>query len=421
MKKHSNKLEQYKDQLPSYQLDSYYLPYLQNLTAHFNFTFQELRLLITILNDFQMWQHKELDFSKVSEKSLTKKSAVLSKMESTWNNLKNSPKSYVLGGRNTTRDQFGDIKFKTSNKRVGDVVVGRCPVASEKTLCCNLITLDAVNNCGFNCSYCSIQSFFDDKTITFEKDLYLKLKNIKFESDKLYHIGTGQSSDSLMWGNRGDTLRELFQFSKENPNVILEFKTKSKNIDYFCQTDVPQNIVCTWSLNPQAIIDNEEHLTASLKDRLKSARKLADKGIYVGFHLHPIIYYQNFEKDYKELVTQILDLFDATEILMISLGTLTFTKSTLKNIRNKNIHSKILQMPLDNTHGKFSYPIDMKVKMFSYINQLFQPWHEKVFFYLCMEDKEIWESVFGKSYINNDDFEISMNNYYMQRLKRIGK
>ena len=40
-------------------------------------------------------------------------------------------------------------------------------------------------------------------------------------------------------------------------------------------------MVCSWSLNPSVIIDNEEHFTAGLKERIEAARILADKGIKV--------------------------------------------------------------------------------------------------------------------------------------------
>ena len=39
-----------------------------------------------------------------------------------------------------------------------------------------------------------------------------KLKNLNLEQNKTYHIGTGQSSDSLMWGNREGILDALFEF-----------------------------------------------------------------------------------------------------------------------------------------------------------------------------------------------------------------
>ena len=63
--------------------------------------------------------------------------------------------------------------------------------------------------------------------------LTIKLRKLKLDPNKSYHIGTGQSSDSLMWGNKEGVLDALFEFARLNSNVILEFKTKSNNIRYF--------------------------------------------------------------------------------------------------------------------------------------------------------------------------------------------
>ncbi len=86
--------------------------------------------------------------------------------------------------------------------------------------------MDAVENCGFDCSYCSIQSFYHDNQVIFDTGFADKLAQLELDPEKTYHIGTGQSSDSLMWGNNYKLLDALIRFADANPNVILELKTK---------------------------------------------------------------------------------------------------------------------------------------------------------------------------------------------------
>ncbi|MCP4236903.1 MAG: DNA photolyase, partial [Aestuariibacter sp.] len=137
--------------------------------------------------------------------------------------------------------------------------LGRCPVASPRTRCCNLQTLDAVENCGYGCSYCSIQSFFDGKQISFDSSFSDKLQNLVLDPEQTYHIGTGQSSDSLMWGNSHDVLDGLIDFARTNNNVILELKTKSANVGHLLRAQAPRNMIFTWSLNTPTLIHHEEH------------------------------------------------------------------------------------------------------------------------------------------------------------------
>ena len=294
--------------------------------------------------------------------------------------------------------------------------LGRCPVASERTRCCNLLTLDAVEKCGFDCSYCSIQSFYHGNQVKFDSGFADKLAQLVLDPQQTYHIGTGQSSDSLMWGNHQGVLEALCDFAASHPNVILELKTKSKNIGWLLNNKVPRNVICTWSLNPQTIIDHEEHLSASLVQRLDSAKALADKGCVVGFHFHPIIHYRGWEADYQAICHNIVSEFDPEQVALISMGTLTFTKSVMKTIRQRPLTSKILQMPMQQSGGKFSYPTEIKIDLFKHVYGSLSAWHSGVFFYLCMEPQELWQPIFGFDYANNAAFEIAMKNAYFAKI-----
>lgn len=52
------------------------------------------------------------------------------------------------------------------------------------------------------------------------------------------------------------------------------------------------------------------------------------------------------------------------EVALISMRTLTFIKPVLKKIRLRAQMSKILQMPLIDANGKYSYPLELKRRCF---------------------------------------------------------
>ena len=304
-----------------------------------------------------------------------------------------------------------------------DLGLGRCPVASPHTLCCNLMTLDAVDNCGYGCSYCSIQSFFDGKEINFDKGFADKLRALSLDPKKTYHIGTGQSSDSLMWGNSHGVLDALIEFANDNPNVIIELKTKSANVSHLLRSKNPtgRNIICTWSLNTPTIIRHEEHGTVTLEKRLAAARKVADAGYVVGFHFHPMVHYQNWQNDYRGIVDTLMLNFEPEEVAMVSIGTLTFIKSVIREIRRQAIPGQILKMPMVDAAGKQSYPVDIKLEMFSHLYHSFDDdWKREVFFYLCMENAELWEPVFGFRFDSNEAFETAMKKAYFEKIGSVG-
>lgn len=385
--------------------------FIRSKAYMYRFSYQEIRQIIDIARDLEMWNEKNIIeiFPEHSQKKV-----VFSRLKKAYEELRSKPNSYKDFELKNQRDEQ-KFTFKTEAK--DGFGLGLCPVASEKTRCCNLLTLDAVESCGFDCSYCSIQSFYNQDTITFDSSFAQKLKNLELDKNRTYHIGTGQSSDSLLWGNREGILDALFDFARQNPNVILEFKTKSDNVKYFLENSVPKNILCTWSLNTPTIIQNEEHLSASLEKRVRAARKVADRGVKVGFHFHPIVEYENYLSEYEAVYKELISSFNAKEVSLVSFGTLTFIKPVIKQLRERDFRSKITQMPFVDANGKSSYPHDIKVEMFRHAYESFAPWHKEVFFYLCMEEHEMWSEAFGYQYATNNDFERAMLGAYTKKLE----
>jgi len=387
--------------------------FIQEKAFEYKFSYQEIKQIINFARDLGMWDEKRITtiFPEHPQRKV-----VFSRLKKAYEDIRNTPNSYEnFTLKNIPQEQ--KYTFKTAQKE--GFGLGLCPVASEKTRCCNLMTLDAVESCGFDCSYCSIQSFYNQNTITFDSGFADKLLNLQLEPNKTYHIGTGQASDSLMFGNREGVLDALFEFARKNPNVILEFKTKSDNIKYLLENEVPKNILCTWSLNTQTIIDNEEHLTASLAKRIKAARKMADKGVKVGFHFHPIVEYEGYLDEYQEVYEQLILQFDPKEVALVSFGTLTFIKPVIKQLREREFRSKITQIPHADASGKTSYPDKTKEEMFKHAYESFKPWQqadERVFFYLCMEEHQMWAKTFGYQYATNNDFEHAMLGAYSKKI-----
>ena len=385
--------------------------FMEKINNDYNFSFQEFKFLCDYAIDLRMWQEKSfkeywinLEQEVLLKDKRERKKKIFNLFRDKIEELKKEEKFYSNIIENAVKpSQKRTVKIieQDLNKNI----FGLCPVASSKTMCCKLYTLDVVEGCSFSCSYCVIDTFYD-KDILFNKNIHNKLKQIKLDKNKFYHIGTGQSSDALAWGNREGILDELCLFAKENSNILLELKTKSDNVTYFLEKDIPDNVVRSWTLNTDTIINNEEHFTASLKQRIEAAKKIRDCNIKVGFHFHPMVYYKNWEQEYTNIAEELQKVFLPEQISFISFGSVTFIKPAIKNIRKRGYTSKILQMQMiPDPHGRLTYSDDIKTIQFKAMYQAFKAWHDKVYFYLCMEKSSIWDSVFGRHYNNNEEFE----------------
>jgi spore photoproduct lyase len=414
---------------------------ISKLTENFRLTFQQRKKLLDWSIDLHAWEEPSLS-TLVRRISVNDRKIFMDQIEHHYGTIQRSLKDYstfsglTLYSKPGTIFDYGITESNGISKKIpkglvprlkGPLGLGDCPVASDRTRCCNLQTLDVLEGCGFECSYCAIKTFYEPSAIGFDPDFEKKLSQLTLDPGKIYHIGTGQSSDSLLWAEKQGSLKPLIEFAKQNPNVILELKTKSSRIEPLLDLSPPANVICTWSINSPMIIEKEEHHTATLDERLRAAQIVSEHGMFVGFHFHPLVYYQGWKEDYGWTVDQIIKDFKPNQVMMVSLGTLTFTKPVIKRLRKSLVRSKILQMPLVESGGKLSYPLTIKKELFSWVYTKFSPWHshqdshtaieERVFFYLCMEDPHLWEPIFGYEYESNDNLENQMKNQYYKTIQ----
>ena len=392
--------------------------HVRTLAHRHRFTLQELRVVSEIAQDLRMWQQDDIaarwPLTTPQDGGKARKQQLIRELKAHWTALRHRANRYPPGPDMETTATTP----KALARDKGRLGLGACPVASPRTRCCNLLTLDAVENCGYGCAYCSIQSFFTDQQVFFDPEFGRKLARLELDPRQIYHIGTGQSSDSLMWGNSHGVLDALIDFARKHPNVILELKTKSANIGHLLKREIPANLICTWSLNPPAIVDHEEHGTASLARRLEAAETLAGTGAIVGFHFHPMIHFEGWEQAYAGIIERLQQRFSPQQVAMVSLGTLTYIRPVIRNIRQRGLPSQVLKLPLEQADGKLSYPEAVKLALFRHAwNSFSVSWQEQVFFYLCMENQRLWKPVFGFDYASNDDFEAAMKASYMARIE----
>lgn len=401
------KFESFKGRTLYEKLDREARDFVRTVAFAHRLTFQEFRQVVEAERDLSMWHGGSVrdvfaDESVSAANGSGSKKQMLDKLRGYLDHLKTNPSAYPkVRAVDPPHRQRRPVVTVASDKKIH----GMCPVASEKTVCCNLRTIDAAENCVFGCSYCTVQTFYG-RDVVFDAGFADKLRAIPIEPDRFYHFGTGQASDSLAFGNRNGVLDALCRFAADHPNILLELKTKSDNVGYFLESDVPANIVCSWSLNTPVVIENEEHFTAPLDRRIGAARLLADAGVKVAFHFHPMVHYDGWEEDYRETASILTRSFDPDEVLFVSFGSVTFIKPVLRKIRELGNPTKMTQIDfVADPRGKLTYPNPVKIRMFRTVYGALEPWHGRVFTYLCMEKADIWQAVFGRVYDSNEEFE----------------
>ena len=274
----------------------------------------------------------------------------------------------------------------------------QCP-CTKNVLSCGYYILNIGFGCVYDCTYCYLQHYTNFPGIILPvniQDMLNKLSGILKEYKKVLRIGTGEFTDSLILDDIVPYTKYLIEFFR-NQNHFFELKTKSVNINNILEIESSPNIVISWSLNTPSRIKKEEHYTPGLKDRLESAKKVIEKGYKVGFHFDPIIYYDSWENEYKEIVEMMFE-YAKNKVEWISLGALRFNRTLKPVIERRFPYPEILngELFLDPIDKKMRYPEKIRTDMFKKMVKWIRKFDKKVIIYLCMEPEHIWNQVFSR-------------------------
>ena len=280
-------------------------------------------------------------------------------------------------------------------------IVKSCP-GTMGHICCGYKIINVMNNCPMDCSYCILQVYLSNPCVTLYPEFAQIFRELEEMLDAhphhIFRFGTGELGDSLTLDGIVGFSNEAVPFFAAKQNGILELKTKASDIHHLLTLDHRGKTVCSWSLNPQKIIDEEEHRAAPLDDRLHAARLCSDAGYPLGFHFDPLIYYPGWEDDYRRVVDLLSEHIDPRRVIWVSLGALRCPPALKQVARERFPDSRIFSGELiQGEDGKLRYLKPIRVQMYQKLISWLQKWSEDLFVYLCMERGDVWHEVFGSS------------------------
>ncbi|MFH1459895.1 MAG: spore photoproduct lyase family protein [Candidatus Omnitrophota bacterium] len=274
-----------------------------------------------------------------------------------------------------------------------------CP-CTKNHLGCGYWIFNLGFGCPYDCAYCFLQQYANFPGIMLPAnfdDFFADFDNFYKKINRPIRIGTGEFCDSLALDDITEYSSLLIDFFREK-NVLFELKTKSNNIANILKSKPAKNIIISFSVNPQSLIDSQEFFTATLQQRIQAAKAIQEKSFSLAFHFDPIIYTKNWQSLYQEVIDELYKNLK-TPFMWISLGTLRGTR-TLKNVSEvrfpeKNIFYGELFLGPDK---KLRYPKFLRKEIYKFINSSIRKYDQKTPVYLCMEDQDCWSALESKSF-----------------------
>ncbi|HRD02673.1 MAG TPA: hypothetical protein PLP57_08545 [Candidatus Saccharicenans sp.] len=289
------------------------------------------------------------------------------------------------------------VLFLTREKSV----IRPCP-CTQGCVCCHYWTLDLNLNCPLDCSYCILQAYLNLQPLTLavnQEDLQVELDTFfSRQNGEVLRIGTGELGDSLALDSISGQASLLAGLVGGRKRVWLELKTKTAGIDSLMAMPAPENVVLAWSLNSKRIINSEEGGSANFEERLRAAFRAVEQGYRVAFHLDPIIYYSDWEREYEDIIVELLKKIPGEALAWVSLGTLRFPAKLREIARWRFPQSMIYEGEfIRSWDGKFRYPRPLRLKLYEKFKKIFQEYGLSHKLYLCMESSEVWREFLGQN------------------------
>ena len=270
-----------------------------------------------------------------------------------------------------------------------------CP-GTKEYICCGYQILHIGTNCPFDCSYCILQSYFNQPSlrvfVNLEDELPKIAQFLDSHPNKVFRLGTGEFTDSLALDHITDWSNILGRFIQDRKNAVLELKTKTNQINNLLSSPYRNRIIVSWSLNSKMVASREEHNVPSIKKRIEAAKKCQEEGFTLGFHFDPLIHYPNWKEDYIRTIELLDQYIDPKGIIWISLGCFRYVLTLKNTIRKRHPKSNILNHEfIAGLDGKRRYLKPLRIEMYAFMNEIIQKWKKNMGLYLCMESEEVWE------------------------------
>ncbi len=285
-----------------------------------------------------------------------------------------------------------------------------CP-GSPGMICCRYLVLNTCFNCLYNCSYCYLNSYLNSFGIVQFTNFGKALEEIdefrrKMDPNRIYRIGTGEFTDSLMMDEITGIGKRLIHHTSTMSNIMIELKTKSHNIDHLLDIPDKGNAVLAWSLNTERNIERYEENTSCLDERINAARKAVQSGYYTAFHFDPIIVYTGWKDDYLNLLARLFDEVDPEKIAWISLGCFRYSPGFKDCIRDKFPREDLTSGEMfPGSDGKVRYIKSKRREIYKTMVSYIKERAGRTVVYLCMESADVWEDVFGRRYESSEMLE----------------
>jgi len=225
-------------------------------------------------------------------------------------------------------------------------------------------------NCLYDCRYCFLQGMFQSAHyvlfVNYEDFTEEMTSLLNKHGDEPVHFFSGYDCDSLALDPVTNFTSKFLPFFENNPQALLELRTKSTQIRNLLKREPIKNCVIAFSFTPDKIAKSLEHKAPDVNKRLQAILDLQKSGWQIGLRFDPLIYTKDYAREYGELFNDIFSKINPDLTHSISLGGFRLPKDYLRKLEKLYPDEKLFSSPLAEENNNIGYPLEIREAMLDF-------------------------------------------------------
>ena len=219
---------------------------------------------------------------------------------------------------------------------------------------------DEARNCAFDCDYCFLQGMHPSAyPILAVNSHEIREAAIAQARASDYWLSVAYVSDILGFESLVPYTARWAEAIRGHSGVTVEVRTKGSAPASLLSIDPPDNLVLTWTLSPRPVVSRYERRTATLDERLASARTALERGFRVSLAIDPVLIVDGWQEMYGELVRDAVAPLTQAGVESVSYGAFRMGGTYMESIRASRGDSPIVHYPFADRDGVATYPDEL--------------------------------------------------------------
>ena len=243
-------------------------------------------------------------------------------------------------------------------------------------------------NCLYDCSYCFLQGLYTSADyvvfVNYEDFLEEIIEKSEENPSSVKTFFSGYDCDSLAFEKVSGFVKETLPLIARYPEVEVELRTKSVQLEPLISERPLQNCIVAFSLMPEELAQALDKKAPSIRRRISALQYLAEKGWPIGLRFDPLIYSHCWEDRYKNLIKMIVENLPLNSIHSVSYGPLRYPKKMFLEISKLYPEESLFSFPISENKGFVSYGDKIETEMSNYLVEELSPYISQEKFFQCI-------------------------------------